>query len=235
MIRLKEKPQKTSSDLAHSIVKTGLSAIALIGGSPIEIFSQIITSSLEKRRDEWIESIAKGLLELEKKIDGFSLLELSENDEFITSLIYASQIALRNHQEEKIRALQNAVLNEALLINIEQDKRFMFIRFIDELTSSHLILLFFLHDPKKWALDRNIKFPKWDEIAVSIGSAIEYSIDDFKGKCDFYDQLGRDLFLRGLLTSDSFHHIDAFETLLTNRTTDLGIKFIKYISNPNEK
>lgn len=231
---MKEKPQKTSSDIAHSIAKAGLSIIPVFGSPAAELFGQIITPPLEKRRDEWIESIANGLLELEKKIDGFSLSKISENDEFITSLIYASQIALRNHQKEKIKALQNAVLNEALLINIEQDKRLMFINFIDDLTPSHLKLLLFLNDPKKWALDRNIKFPKWDEIAVSLGTAIEYSIDDFKGERDFYDQLGRDLFLRGLLTSDSFHHIDTADILLKKRTTDLGVKFIKYISVPDD-
>lgn len=227
---MKEKPQKTSFDLAHSIAKAGISAIPLIGGSAAEIFAYIITSPLEKRRDEWIESIANKLLELESKIEEFRLSELSRNEEFITTLIYTSQVALRNHQNEKLEALKNIVLNEALLINIEQDKRLMFIKFIDDLTPSHIRLLLFLNDPKVWAINNNIEYPNWTMGGVA--TAIEFAIDEFKGNRDFYDQLGKDLYARGLLISGSFHGTVTGDTILAKHTTSLGENFINYISKP---
>ncbi len=227
---MKENPKKTKADIAHSIAKVGFSSIPIVGGSASEIFAQIITSQLEKRRDEWIESIANHLLKLEKKIDNFEIINLSENEEFITCLIYASQVALRNHQKDKIESLKNIVLNEALSINIEQDKKLMFIKFIDDLTPSHLKLLWFLNNPKKWGADRDIKYPEWS--TGGVGSVIEFSINEFKGNRDFYDQLGKDLYARGLLISESFHGTVTVETMFSSKTTSLGVKFIEYISNP---
>ncbi len=224
------KPKKSKADIAHSIVKASVSLVPVVGSSASEIFSLIITSPLEKRRDEWIESIATKLLEIEKKVENFNIDRLSENSEFITTLIYSSQVALRNHQIEKIKALENIVLNEALSINIEQDKKLMFINFIDTLTSSHLILLYFLHNPRAWASEHNIKYPEWRQCGT--GSAIEYAINEFKGKREFYDQLGQELYSRGLLISANFHNTITVDTALSKHTTKLGEEFLKYIDRP---
>ena len=40
--------------------------------------------------------------------------DLQENEKFFTTLVHASNTAIRNHEEEKLNALRNAVLNSAL-------------------------------------------------------------------------------------------------------------------------
>jgi hypothetical protein len=55
-------------DVAHTIVKAGLSAIPVIGGPAADLFSALIIPPLTKRRDEWIQSIVAGLQNLEEKV-----------------------------------------------------------------------------------------------------------------------------------------------------------------------
>lgn len=73
MVRDDNNLKISGGDVAHTIMKVGISAIPFIGGPANELFSAIITPPLSKRRDAWINSIATGLRELEVKIDGFSL------------------------------------------------------------------------------------------------------------------------------------------------------------------
>lgn len=104
--------------------------------------NQIITPSLEKRRDAWIESIASKLIELDR-----TLQSLHDNDSFITAIMYASQIAIRTHQEEKLEALRNSVLNSALPTSPEDDSIHIFLNIVDILTPTHLRILKFLDSP----------------------------------------------------------------------------------------
>src|SRR5436309_15760455 len=115
MSEMAEKPAApTSGDTVHVVVKAGLSAIPVLGGPAAEIFAHIIVPPLTKRRDEWLQSIAEGLTALERRVDKFSFDSLATNDAFVTMLMEASQIAIRNHAKVKREALRNAVLNAAL-------------------------------------------------------------------------------------------------------------------------
>src|SRR4030042_1026429 len=130
----KNKLKKTSGDITHAVAKAGISGIPIIGGPAAEIFSLIIVPPLSKRRDRWIESIAEDLKKLEEKVSGFKIEELSENDAFITAVTHSSQVAIRNHHDEKFEALRNAVLNAALPNAPEEDLQLMFLEFVDTLT-----------------------------------------------------------------------------------------------------
>jgi hypothetical protein len=96
-----KKPERKASDVAHTLVKAGLSAVPIVGSSANELFSLVITPSLEKRRDKWNESIAEALKVLEEQISGFKIEFLCENELFISTVMKASQVAIRNHQKEK--------------------------------------------------------------------------------------------------------------------------------------
>ena len=104
-----DKPKTTIGDVAHTTGKIALSLIPGVGSAAAEIFSSIITPPLSKREDEWIMSIIAALQKVEKKVDGFKISDLLENEKFITTLVNASHVTIRNHQQEKIDALRNSV------------------------------------------------------------------------------------------------------------------------------
>jgi hypothetical protein len=139
----------TAAGLATLTAGPGIAALLAAGGAAfaVELFSQTFTPSLEKRREKWFEAIAEKLGELEEKVDEFNFESLTENEQFVTTLIQATQIAIRNHQEEKLTALRNAVLNAALPNPIQEDLQIIFLNWIDRLSNYHIQVLTYLDNP----------------------------------------------------------------------------------------
>jgi hypothetical protein len=229
---MKEKPKLSKSDIAHKIVKAGLSAIPLAGGPAAELFNAIISPPLAKRRDKWIESIAEGLKELEEKIDGFKIESLQDNEMFITTVMHASQAAIRNHQKEKLEALRNAVLNSTSPNAPQEDLQLMFLNWVDELTTWHLRILKFLEDPKGWAQKYGITLP--DRMMGAPAHALEDAFQDLRGQRDFYDQIIKELYSKGLTHIESLHVTMTGQGMYASRTTDMGKQFLQFITSPIE-
>ena len=116
---------------------------------------------MEKRRDERMDSIARRLSELEQKVDELRLEDLRDNEAFVSTVMHASQAALRSHQKEKLDALRNAVLNAALPNAPDDDLQLMVLNYIDSLTPGHLRILTFFENPRRGAAREGIEFPRW--------------------------------------------------------------------------
>lgn len=128
-------------DVAHALVKGGLSGIPIAGGLAAELFDLVLAPPLSKRRDAWMESIARRLESVEAKVDS-----MRDDPAFVTTLLQATQIALRSHQEEKLEALRNAVVNSAMGAGPEDDLRAIFLNLIDAFTPTHLRILKFFQN-----------------------------------------------------------------------------------------
>ena len=227
---LTKPPTPTAGDAAHTVVKAGLAAIPIVGGPAAEIFAAIVVPPLTKRRDEWVRLIAEALKELQRRVDGFSVEALAQNDVFVTTLLNASQAAVRTHQEEKLEALRNAVLNAGLPNPPEEDLQLMFVRFIDELTAWHLRVLKFFDDPRAWGRARGITFPDW--ISASAAAALNHAFPDLEKRGDFGLQLVRDLFARGLMSTESINVMVTAEGIFASRATAMGKQFLAFIASP---
>ena len=213
-----KRPELNGKDAVHGVVKAGLSAIPVIGGSASELFSLVITPSLEKRRDRWIESIGESLKALEARVEGFKIENLKDNEAFVSTLMQASQAAIVNHQKEKLEALRNAVLNAALADAPEQDLQHMFLTFVDSFTPRHLRLLKCLDESKVIYSEKDLDgfFP------------------ELKDQQDFYCQIIRDLHSCGLtnITSPSDDTVVDRRRIFDQNVTDLGKKFLAFIASP---
>lgn len=221
-----EIPASSPGDTAHALIKAVLSVVPSIGGPAVEFFNAIVASPLSQRRDEWIQSIAKGLRNLEGKVEGYSIENLSKNDSFITTVLHATSVAIRNHQKEKLEALRNAVINSALPNPPEEDLQLMFINFIDFLTPWHLRILSFLHHPSKFMDERGIKHPSYT--SEELRTLILYVFPELKTQHEFLQQIIRDLYSRGLIRFDSIGTRLSPEEIFTSQTTDLGRQFVTF-------
>lgn len=122
------KPPKPSAvDAGHAIVKGLISAIPALGGPAAELFGLVIAPPLEKRRNEWMNAIAQKITDLERKQAGFKIEDLAGNQLFLTVVMQSTVAALRNHQKEKLDALQNAVVNTARGIDLEENLQLLFV------------------------------------------------------------------------------------------------------------
>ncbi len=223
-----EVPKKTKGDVGHPLAKAGLSAIPIIGGSAAELFGSLIVPPLEKRRDEWIKSIADGLTDLEEKVEGFEIGKLKDNPIFVTTVLQATQVALRSHQEEKLKALRNAILNTAAGNAPSDDLQLMFLNFIDAFTPWHLRILTFFQDPKGYSLSRNIKTQ--DYRAGDTATLLVRNFPELDLRRSFLEQVIKDLDMRGVMDGGGFHATSSVTEMFQKRTTELGDKFIAFIS-----
>lgn len=201
-----KRPKRKARDTIHTLARAGISSIPIIGGPANELLSLVIIPSLEKRRVEWIESIAETLKGLEEKVNGFRIENLGTNEDFISIITHASQIAIRNHQKEKLEALRNAVLNTTLPNAPEANLQLMFLSFVDSLTPLHIRVLKLLYDKK--------------------------SIPDYESREEFFKQIKQDLVNRGLVSSYSGLSLAQILRSSEQPLTNLGEQFLKFITSP---
>ncbi|GAB4372782.1 MAG: hypothetical protein Kow0042_16260 [Calditrichia bacterium] len=212
-----QPPKKTKGDAAHAIAKAGLSAIPVIGGPAAELFQNLIQPPLEKRRVEWMQEVGEKLRELEES--GLNIEKLQENEEFISAFMHASQIALRTHQNEKLQALRNAILNVAKGQAPEEALQNVFLNLIDSFTELHLRILKLFQNPE----------PPPNLSMGSLSNVLEHNIPELRGRRELYDQIWKDLYSRGLVNTDGLHVTMTGHGLGQKRTTGIGDKFLQFI------
>jgi hypothetical protein len=229
---VKEKPKQGTGDVGLAVARGILSGIPIAGGLASEIFNLVIAPPLTKRRDEWMESIAEGLKELEEKVDGFKIEDLSNNASFITTVMHATQAAVRNHQKEKLDALRNAALNAALPNAPEEDLQMMFLNYIDTLTTLHIRILIFFDDPEMYIRKAKVKISDWEEISPE--GIFFYLYPHYRDHPQIFNLFVQDLAdFKELLLEDKIHSpMKKMAYLRISHTTNIGKQFIKFITSP---
>lgn len=225
-------PESTRGEIALTVGKIAASFLPVFGGAASEVLGAIVTPLLEKRRKAWFERIARGLEDLRQQVELLTPESLSHNESFVTTFLHASQTAMRNHQQEKLEALRNAVLNAALPNAPEDDLQLMFLDAVDTLTTGHLRMLAYFDNPRAWVATHGIQFPNY-----SMGGAaepLEHTFPELKGKRPFYDVLYNELASRGFLDGNatSLHISLTGEGMVGSRTTQMGKQFIRFITSP---
>jgi hypothetical protein len=224
-------PKKKPSDAAYAVVKAGISSLPIVGAAASELLGLIVSPPLEKRRSEWMEMVGNGLIELEQKMN-VVLEDLQDNNKFIDAAMDATQIALRTSQREKLDALRNALLNSALHNSAEESIQKMFFSFIDIFTIYHIKLLELFQNPRNWFAKHSINYPQF-YVSSSLSQLIEIAFPGLKR--ELYDQIWKDLFLRGLVSTEGLHVMMTSSGADAKRTTGIGDAFISFIVNPLEK
>jgi len=215
-------------DYAHAGVTAGLSCIPGIGGPISEFFSMVIAPPLEKRRDEWMGIIYQELVRLETEIDGFKIENLKENDQFISVLFYATSIAMKTHQEEKIQALRNAVINSAIDQSIDENMHMIFLNLIEKNTPLHLKLLNLLSNYQP----RNINRQCGNQTGGFNKTNVSILLPEIKQDLELCDKLERDLVMDALLYECIPKENIRISDNYSKRVTNFGQKFLNFITYP---
>ena len=232
---INKPPRPNACDAIHTLTKAGISAIPVIGGPVSELFSLVVTPSLEKRLDEWRKSVAETLKVLEEKVEGFKIENLQGNEVFITVVMEASRIAIRNHQKEKLEALKNVVLNTTLPSAPEEDLQLMFLNFVDSLTSWHLRMLKLLDNYKARRPSSRSTGVRLEFVAKSKEKTVittQKALPELGDHQIFYDQVLKDLRIRGLLEYDMTDQASFLDKIIYAQPTNLGKQLLAFISSP---
>jgi hypothetical protein len=145
MSKQEDKPPESSvGDSAHAIVKAALPiattvlvpVLAPVAGLLPDLFSLLVRPPLERRRDEFLHSVDQRLRSLEER--GLDLSALADNQQFVTTVVHATQAAVKTHRPEKLRALQECILNVAAGRTPAESRLDYFLAAVDEFSEAHL-------------------------------------------------------------------------------------------------
>ena len=101
--------------MAQAVVKAAISAVPVAPCWPAtELLGLIFGPPIEKRREEWLNTLADAVKEVQNKQADLTAEKLSQDPAFVSTAMRASELAIRTHQKEKLDALRNAVVNAAL-------------------------------------------------------------------------------------------------------------------------
>ena len=205
-------------DVAISAVeitaKTVLSAIPC-GSLITNVYDAVKGGCLEKRRVKWQEIVEERLSNIEKTLE-----EIGTNEAFTTTLVKATEVAMKTASEEKIEYLANAVLN-SVETQLEEEKMIIFLSLIDQYTVSHIKILDYFNNPKKYGADasnyimgspKDILFQKLPEL-----------------KTPLFNKMFKDLYQDGKVTSDSLDCTMTGSGMVAKRTSALGDDFLNFI------
>lgn len=225
---MKETNGTTSKDIAHSLAKGVLGAIPVVGSFAAEVFGLLVIPPLDKRRAEWMNEMAQKLKDLEerKKID---FKELQNNDQFIDVVLQATTYALKTSEKEKITAFQNAITNTAVGVTPDKTISQIFLNQLDSFTVWHIKILKFIDDPRLWFQKANRTPPSF--MAGSLSNILFEAYPELKDENDMVGVIWNDLRIAGLHGTGDLNTIMSEDGTLSSRTTNLGKKFLDYISN----
>jgi len=217
----------TSKDVAYATAKAVLGSVPIVGAAASELLGLIVTPPIEKRREEWMTEVGQKLkdLEEESKID---ITSLTENQQFVDTVLQATTFALKTSDKEKIAAFKNAIINTALgdapNLTISQ----IFLNLIDNFTTWHIKVLHLFDNPTEWFRTNNKSLPNYT--AASLTSVVVDAFPILKGQGELLNLIWFDLKRAGLHNTSDLGTTMSGNGLLAERTTDLGKQFLKYIS-----
>jgi len=223
---MKEFPQKLKDDNYHALAKGIISTIPTLG-SPLSIlFETVFSAPLDKRKEKWFQSLAETIEKLINKVENLTPEILSQNEIFISVSMQATQIALRNHQKEKLDALKNAIKNSINIKFIDENKILIFTRIIDDMTPLHLKILNFLSNPNKIKQDLQSKESKNTQIFYSNNMTIwENYYPEMSSSKILISQVCKELYAKGFLSQE-------IQSLGVGKmTSNFGDDFLHFISN----
>ena len=126
--------------------------------------------------------------------------------------------------------LANALVNVGGGRARTPDKQAIYLRYIDELTPSHMMMLAFLINPRGYCKTRGVAWPDFE--AASLGHMIARVIPELSEDPSLLETVTADLARYGLADAASLNTTMSSTGLRAGRGTPKGNEFIEFVSGP---
>lgn len=126
----------------ESYAKAAATLMPYIGSFAVELYSHHRNAAAQERMHGFYIRIGEAVTALENWKE-----ELTEREAYKSTLIEAADLAIRTHDEIKLEALKNAVINSALMPSLDEYKRTIFMDLISRYSPFHLRLLYIYDVP----------------------------------------------------------------------------------------
>ncbi|MEA4914602.1 MAG: hypothetical protein VB061_08540 [Christensenella sp.] len=208
------------------VVKGVLSQVPVAGPIVTAVYDEVVSASLLKRREEWERNIEQRLeaLEDEKIVE-----KLIGNESFVSCLIQATREAMSTHQHVKIDRLANAVVN-SIDSSIDDDKKQIFLRWIERYSETHILVLEFLNTPI-YTFAKNGVVPFVNEQKRTIKELIELAYPQKRFADEVIIIVIRELFSDGLIVTNHIDFKNPGDVFTKGYTTQIAKEFLTYIKD----
>lgn len=224
-----QAPLDEGEGLDIAVVKIALSFVPIIGGAVAE-FVGYHGNNLARRQEFWMVQVTDAINVLQSST-GHSVDSLMKNEAFFSFLLQATPVALRNHQKEKIVMLRNALVSVGQPAFSDEDLGFQFLRYIDELSVSHLKILRSISENHGHFEEVKSMEEAFSHLALS---------NELRLSKIIVRTYLRDLDARGLVNASDLEDLPAFESKAVYvaaeqsdrhplRVTELGTQFLSFI------
>lgn len=209
-------------EIVEIVGKTVVSTIPIGGALITATYDAVKGNCLAKRQQKWAVEIEHRLSNLECTIN-----DLGSNEQFATALIKGTEIAIKTTNQEKISFLANAVVN-SYQQSIEEEKLIIFFDLIDKYTVSHIKIINFLNNPKKFETTKTASY--------FMGSPSDLLFKAYPElNTPLFNKIYRDVYLDGLVNTESLNVSMTSNGMEAKRTTALGDEFLKFILISKDK
>lgn len=212
-------------DRIYDLVKAAIGE-APGGGLTAEVLGTLFGQPLQKRRDEWAKRVVAAIDELQQsKID---IEKLVGDPAFVDTVAQASRVALCTAEQERLDALQNAIVNSGLPRAIEPDLRQMFFGMVERFTPWHIRILSLFENPREW-FTKNAKQFNSTSGTYELAGVLNQAFPELHTKKVFREQVWAELRSCGLLQNYPLDTQAGADGAVASRTTEFGKQFIRFI------
>ena len=187
-----------------------------------ELFSLVWPPGAERRSGEWRKEVGKAIRDACEKLNRLPG-DFSNDDTFLDAVARATQAALKDHRREKWELLRNGIVGSVSPPAPDGDLQQVFFQLLDELTLSHIAILRAVDGPYDPAL-----------AAQSTVEAVKRRLGKTAAEEPMLRAFLDQLQARGLLRSTSTRTPVAAGPLSQTSFTEVGTRFLRFISRPVE-
>jgi len=209
-------PKPDNEHKGQQLSKGVLSGIPFAGGFAGELLDMVWRTGYEKRLSEWRTDIS---IALSRKFDETNISTLIEDEEFQSLLAESTIIAIKNHQEDKLNAIKNLLVNSTSS-PVNYDFKKLFLNYLDQFTMYHLRTIGHIYENLK---PGNKKFLSQNDHIGKILDEVFYGDEELRGQV--FEEL---MAVKGLITKKQGPFAE-YNTTTYYALTTLGQKFIKLV------
>lgn len=221
--------QSRAVEAIAKVAEGAVSAVPFLGGPLAVVVATVFGYAYSRRVDRWRDELTASVQYLMEN-HGATVEDLADNDDFLDAVAIATRVAATTASDEKRHRLRNGLINIGRGAAPHSDKQAIYLRYVEELTPSHMLLLDFMNDPLAYCQRHEIPWP--NIYAGGLGTVIKEALPNLAADKDFLETLGGDLARFGLTNQPGFNTMMTGEGLKAGRGTDKGLEFITFISSP---
>lgn len=219
--------ESTGQAVASNVTEAVTSLIPVVGGPLSVVVATLFGYSYQKRLEAWRDEVVAQIHRLQEE-RGIPVEELAGNADFLDAVATATRIAEITSSGEKRRYLANALFNVGAGTSVGPDKQAIYLRYLEELTPTHMTMLSLLADPPRFLEDRSIPWPNL--MMGGLGSIVDRALPELYADKPLLETVTGDLQRYGLAQNPGLNTVMTGDGLKAGRVTAKGREFVEFIS-----